>query len=442
MKRRVFLGSAPAAALVSACSNGREHSIRKPGETTAHKSSETAFAGKTLENLLARYRYDLFDDFLPFMDEFVIDHEYGGFMCNTGRDGANITTNKAAGYEGRGIWVYSYLYNKIEHLPEFLEIARKSAGFLLKNEPAGDNMWPGTFAKDGTPLTPPDRRIYNDMFIATGFQEYAKATGETKWWNKAKNILLKCMRIYDRPDYYPEFARVSYYLGADAPLLTGPKCIGEWMVLYWAAVEMLDFKADPDIVEVAARCVDAVMNYHNNPEFGLFNELLEHDMSRPGNEISQLVYTGHGCQILWMFMYEAVKRNDAKLFEDSVRMFRRHAEVSLDDVYGGVFQCLQHVDTNVWLLDKPLWAQEEVLIGALYAYELTGEIWAHDLFTKMYSYVREKFVLKQYGFPLWILHGDRKVTFEPHASRIGNFHHPRHLLYNLLSIDRMTGGNI
>ena len=43
------------------------------------------------------------------MEKYVIDHVYGGFMCNTDRDGTNITQDKNTWYEGRGIWVYSFL---------------------------------------------------------------------------------------------------------------------------------------------------------------------------------------------------------------------------------------------------------------------------------------------------------------------------------------------
>jgi len=32
--------------------------------------------------LIEQYRKDLFDDFLPFMNRFVVDFELGGFCCN------------------------------------------------------------------------------------------------------------------------------------------------------------------------------------------------------------------------------------------------------------------------------------------------------------------------------------------------------------------------
>ena len=436
MKRRTFLTSAAAPCTLAVLPGCED-------KTTVSKSrimtTDTCgkLAGFTLEEIRELYRYDLFDDFLPFLDQYIIDREYGGFMCNTDRDGTHITTNKSAGYEGRGVWVYSFLYRHLAPEKKYLEVARKSVEFLLKNEPSGDAMWPSLYARDGKPLAGPNNRIYNDAFIATGFQEYAKATGEMTWWNKAKDIMMKLLRIYDRPDYIPDFASVSYYLGEGAPSITGPRCIGEWMVLFRIAVQMLEFRDDPDIQAVKRRCIDAVLHDHYNPDFDLINELLEFDLSLPDNEIAQLVYTGHAFQILWMFMYEAVRTGDTKLFETSVRLFRRHIDVSLDDVYGGVFQCLQHVDNNTWLVDKPLWTQEEALIGALYAVEHTGEHWAKEMFANLYTFVREKFILKQYGFPLWILHGDRKVTFKRHTSRIGNFHHPRHLMLNLMSLDRM-----
>ena len=65
-------------------------------------------AGMTIKELEKKYTYDLFDDFLPFMDKFVTDHELGAFMTNVDRDGTRLNTIKNTWYAGRGIWVYSY----------------------------------------------------------------------------------------------------------------------------------------------------------------------------------------------------------------------------------------------------------------------------------------------------------------------------------------------
>jgi mannose/cellobiose epimerase-like protein (N-acyl-D-glucosamine 2-epimerase family) len=147
---------------------------------------------------------------------------------------------------------------------------------------------------------------------------------------------------------------------------------------------------------------------------------------------------------MWMIMYEALRRKDKKLFDTAAERFRRHVEVAWDNVYGGAYHTLTNVDNNIFALGKAEWLQAEILIGSLCIVEHTGAEWAKELFSKTYTYVRDKWVLKQYGFPLWIDYADRKVTFQRHASRAENFHHPRHLMLNLLAIERMIkrGGKV
>jgi hypothetical protein len=62
----------------------------------------------------------------------------------------------------------------------------------------------------------------------------------------------------------------------------------------------------------------------------------------------------------------------------------------------------------------------------------------------MYDYVMSTYPLKKYGFSLWMEGGDRKMTFKKHASRVENYHHPRHLMLNILALERMIkrGGRI
>lgn len=424
--------------------NGKEAS----GDAPFHKIDQ--IAGLPLSKLREQYRYYLFDDFLPFMDKYVIDHTYGGFMCNTNRDGTNITRNKSTWYEGRGIWVYSFLYNKLKKDPEYLAVAEKSVAFILKIEPRGDQCWPGSFSREGKPLSDPPSSVYGDLFVANGLSEFAKASGEVQYWDKAKEILLKCLKMYDNPEYAYV---VNYGPGGTFTLKSptvdrdkskekvqharGPRVLGHWMVIIRLVSQMLEYRSDPELEEIADRCVDAIMNHHFNPEFNLINEVLNHDLSRPDGPFSQFVYTGHAIETLWMLLYEAERRGDNVLRDLVAERFKRHVEVAWDDVYRGVFRSLDNVNDNIWKVDKVLWAQEEVLIGSLFLIEHTGDPWAQEMFTRMYNYVIDKFPLKQYGYPLWILGSDRKVTFVENYTRVGNFHHPRHLMLNLLSLDRM-----
>jgi len=184
--------------------------------------------------------------------------------------------------------------------------------------------------------------------------------------------------------------------------------------------------------------VDAVMNYHFNPEYRLNDEYLNHDMTRITSDNGQQVI-GHSLEVLWMIMFEAIRKKDKTLFDTVAERLYRHIEVLWDDVYGGLLAGFVNVDKNIWSISKSLWLQEEALISCMCVIEHTGAQWAKDWFSKQYTYVRDKFPLKQYGFPLWIVYADRKITFERHYDRVENYHHPRHLMLNMLMLDRIIG---
>ena len=436
MNRRVFLQSSTSGAALIALPNVT--GARLPQRSQQAKAKRPKYGGFTLRELRDQYRKDLFTDFLPFMDKYVIDHELGGFMCNADHTGTRVNENKLSWFEGRGIWVYSFLYNNLAREAKYLEVARRSVEFTLKIKPPNNELWPKELTRDGKAITSADGEIYGDLFIAEGLAEFSKATGERRYWDLAREILFKCLAMYDRPDYRPTIGQT--YLGPTAKPFPGARIQGVWMVLIRLVTQMLEMRADPELEKVATRCVEAITKHHYNPEFELINELVNHDLSRPADEYAQLVYTGHCIENLWMLLYEAVRRRDQKLFEQLSLWFKRHVEVAWDDVYGGVFRNLRDVEKNVWIVDKVLWAQEEVLIGSMFIYERTRAEWAREMFDKTYRYVREKYPLNRRGSPIWIYASDRKVSYEAFAKmpkRIENFHHPRHLMLNLLSIERI-----
>ncbi len=450
MKRRVFLGAAAAAGAATSLAPRAEAAVPALG-------SGGKLDGLTLAQLRDELRFWLFDDFLPFMDKFVIDHDLGGFMCTVDRDGTQINSSKRTWYEGRGIWTYSYLYNKVKPDPKYLEVARKSVGFIMKQNPLGKELMPAGYSKEGAPQgTGPDPIFYGDVFVANGLQEFAKAKGNEEYADIAKKILMKCVDIYDnRPGYASlpaggtrvaprqgETAANPPRRGAsadelDLPGVDRPRITGHWMVLLNCAQQMLEARKDPEIEALAARSVQAVMDHQYNPAYGLINEYVNHDLSRITNDHGQIC-VGHGPETLWMILYDAVRLKDKALFDRAAGYLHRSAEVFWDDVYGGMLAGLDHVDKNIWQVSqKSLWLQQEFLLGFLCVIEHTGAQWARDWYGKLHSYVMKKFPLRQYGFPLWIAYADRKITFVRNYNRCEHFHHPRYLMQSLLAVERM-----
>lgn len=399
------------------------------GSQKSGSVNATTLSNMNLEEIRDRYRNLLFNRFIPNMDKYVIDHELGGFMCWVNIDnGKQENSNKRTWFQGRGIWIYSFLYNNFEKNPKYLEIARKAKDFILKALPPEDKFYPGDFTKEGTPTSKEQGDIYGNLFVAEGLAEFAKASGERQYFALAKKIIFNAVAKYDRPDFtYPYRAEVR---------VAGPRILGHWMILLSITTQMLRQEEDPEIAALADRCVDAVMNHHLNPKYKLVNEALSHDFKPFTDSIASVVGDiGHGCETLAFVMNYAVLRKDSKLFDAAREAFKRHVSVAHDPVYGGYFYLLDNIEKYTWkIVDKVRWLNEEILIGSLIMLEHTGDQWAVQRFLETDTYVREKFVHPEHAFI--VDSGDREVATYSHL-RAENYHHPRQLMVTLLAIDRI-----
>lgn len=389
-----------------------------------------------LPRLYAQYQCDLFDDFLPFLERYVVDREYGGFLCAVRPNGERVSEEKRTWYQGRGVWVFAYLFNNITREQKYLDVAAAAIELLKRSKPDDpDQLRPKLLNRDGTPAGEADTEVYGDMFVAEGLAEFAKASGDGTLWNEARDLVFRCVSHYDRADYHPPIGET--YLGPGARPFPGARIGGVWMVLIRTLSQMIGWRPDAALEALLNRSIAAFLDHHYNPRFRLFNELICHDLSRPGNEYERLVYAGHAIETLWMILCEARRRADIPLFDTAAAHFRRHCEVARDRVYGGLFRNLTDVDRNIWTLDKTLFPHQEALIGSLLMIEETGDPWALEFYTDLETYVRARFPMRSLNSPLWQLTGDRQVTPTPDMVRAENYHHPRFLMLNLQTIGRM-----
>jgi len=385
-------------------------------------------SGLDLKKLRGQYSEALLGKFIPNLGKYVVDHELGGFMCSVDiLTRKLVNTAKRAWFEGRGIWMYSFLYNNIDKDPAYLEIARKSKDFILKRLPADGSYFISSFTKEGVPIGDVEGDIYGNLFVAEGLAEYAKATAEPKYFDQAKEIVLKAVQRYDRPEF-------TYNYKAENRI-AGPRILGHWMILLSVCTQMLRQRSDKEIRTLADRCVDAIMNHHLNKNYKLLNEALAHDMSPLTDPVaSQYGDLGHGCETLAFVMNYAVLIKDAELFHRSSKEFKRHVDTSWDDVYGGFYHELPNVDKNIWTLNKLRWVHEEILIGAMILIEHTGDEWAVNCFAKTEEYIRKNYVRPEYAFV--IDSGDRKMQNHTRV-RAEHYHYPRQLMVGILAIDRI-----
>lgn len=386
---------------------------------------------KYLLELQKLYREYLFQDFLPYMDAHIVDKKQGGFLCHTDRKGYNVSTHKRTWYDGRGIWVYSFLYKNFKKDTTYLDIARKTIDLLWKVKPENNDFWPISYTREGLVLPDKQKDIYGGLFVAEGLTAYSLASGDTSFLSKAKEILFAAMDRYDAENYC-----YKPHYDSKGMEIKAPRVLGHWMVLLNVSGQILEQSYDPEIEEISNRCINALLKHHLQPGFELMIEYLNHDFS-PHKKYAQFSYIGHAIETLWMLMKEAQRRKDENLFAEAASLFQRHVEVAWDDVYGGVFHCLKSVDENDWLLDKVLWAQEEIMVGLMILIEKENNLWAQQWLPKVWQYLQDHFILKNHPSKLWINGGNRKLDKHHQKDRFENYHHPRHLMHNLLKLEEI-----
>ena len=439
MNRREFLGKTLSAGLGGTLLG--PSAMR--GNIIIPQDAGTKGAGSlSLPDLYQTCRNQLMNQYLPFWENGGNDAINGGFMCYLYPDGSVQDSRKDIWYQGRGIWVYSYLYNTIDKHPQWLKRAELARDFMVRHMHRGDGTWLTTVNRVGEPVgsIAIDRtdNIYGALFAAVGLIQLAKATGNSEDLELAKLSLRKSIEIYEDPEY-----RGVTVAGVDQP---GLRAQGHSFMLVWVIPQLLELDSDPWFGSILEEHLDALVNKYWNSDYRISNEVLYHDYSRIPSQ-AHFMIPGHSIEAQWMGMTEAFRQRDfhrQKLFKER---FRHLVEMSWDYVYDGT------CDTGYYAEDsedhaagpvmdiKTMWAQTEVCIGSMLATEIAGEAWARDWLKRSWGFL-QRTMLTDHG--IWRQAVDRKGRDKQREGisiyRRGNFHQPRCLMYLMQSIARIFPG--
>ena len=107
-------------------------------------------------NILAsQYKEELFGKVIPFWLAHSQDREFGGYFTCLDRQGNVFDTDKFIWLQGRQVWMFSMLYNKVEKRQEWLECAIQGAEYLKKHGHDGNFNWYFLLTREGKPLVEP-----------------------------------------------------------------------------------------------------------------------------------------------------------------------------------------------------------------------------------------------------------------------------------------------
>ena len=118
---------------------------------------------KDFKKLAEQYRIELLNKVVPFWENHSKDEKSGGYFTCLDRQGKVFDTDKFIWLQGRQVWMFSTLFNKVEQKPEWLEMAIHGADFLQKYGHDGNLNWYFSLTREGKPLVQP-YNIFSDCF--------------------------------------------------------------------------------------------------------------------------------------------------------------------------------------------------------------------------------------------------------------------------------------
>ena len=374
-----------------------------------------------LKDWSQKYRDDLVNDIMPFWLKHGLDRVNGGVYTCVDRNGSLIDSTKSVWFQGRFAFVCSFAYNTIEKNPEWLAAAKNTIDFIEAHCFDKDGRMYFEVMADGTPLRK-RRYVFSESFAAIAMAEYAKASGDSTYAEKALALFKDIRKFVATPGYME-----PKYL--DTLQAKGHSLV---MILINTASRIRNVISDPVLDQQINESITSLKDFMK-PEF---NALLE--MVGPNGEFidtinGRLINPGHCIETAWFLLEEAKYRNwDKELTAQALQILDWSWEWGWDKQYGGIinFRDCRNLPPQDYSQDmKFWWPQTEAIIATLYAYEATGDdkylIWHKQISEWTYEHFPDNEYGEWYGY----LHRDGTVA-QPAKGNIfkGPFHIPRMMI--------------
>lgn len=373
------------------------------------------------KQLAAQYKSELLDKVVPFWLEKSQDLEHGGYFTCLERDGEVYDTDKFVWLQGREVWMFATLYNKVEKRQEWLDCAIQGAEFLKKHGHDGNLNWYFALDREGNPLVEP-YNIFSYTFAVIAFGQLSIATGNKEYADIAKRTFDIVLSKVDNPKGKWNKA---------APGARALKSFALPMILCNVALEIEPLLDADFMQQTIDTCIHEVMDVFYRPELGLIVEHLSTDGELVDCFDGRLLNPGHAIEAMWFVMDLGKRLGRQDLIEKAVMIALNEAEYGWDKEYGGIFYFMDRLGRPCQQLEwdqKLWWVHIETLITMLKGYQLTGNAQCLEWFERVHNYVWTHFTDKEYAEWFGYLNRQGEVLLSLKGGKWkGCFHVPRGL---------------
>jgi len=335
---------------------------------------------KMMKEYKEEYRKLLLENVIPFWMKYSIDTETGCINNCMDDTGKVLSRNRYLWSQGRALWTFSALYNRIENKKEWLETAEGLFSYLSAHGRDDGGKW--MFLLDGSGnILEYDTSIYVDAFVMNGMCEFYKASGNKKAAAVALETCENTLARIREPGSY----RISPY-----SIPNGMKTHGINMIFSYFYYELGKTLNRKDICDIGYNLALEILKDFYNFEKDAVLEFVNLDGSRTDTPEERVCVPGHVLESMWFLIRIFEHAGDNAPADKCCRMIKRHLELGWDDTYGGILLALD-IDGKkpvAWNRNecKPWWAHVEALVATTAAWKHTGEDWALEWHRKVHDY--------------------------------------------------------
>ena len=385
------------------------------------------------EGLLAHYEDHLRNQVMPFWLKYCVDFEGGGVFNLIEDDGTVLSTDKLLWCQGRALWTFASLYNNFDRNPHWLTLAENTANFILSYGRDKKGDWAFRLSRDGQILEPA-QSVYVDAFVIYGLTEYAKASGDERALEVAKESYRRTNPILDDHAKLPTRPH---------PIPKGFQAHGPYMIFSLVFHELGVLTGDREVTDRALELAEIIMSQHLNEVDQILYEFVRPGGGFDNSDAGKTFVPGHVIESMWfmerIFGFHSRHDKVAKALE----VTRWHLERGWDFEYGGLFlACHQDNGTPQWHSpeSKLWWPMTEALYSLLRFYEVSGQAWCLEWHKLIHDYAFRYFPNFESGE--WVQNLDRfgrKTAVVVSDLPVKDpFHLPRSLIYSIQVLRRLV----
>lgn len=345
-----------------------------------------------MQHFAAQYRDELLNNVIPFWLKYSKDEVNGGYFSCLDRDGMVFDTDKFMWLQGRELWCFSMLYDKVEKRPEWLEMALHGAEFMQKYGRDAQGNWYFSLTADGRPLMQP-YNIFSDCFAMMGFAALDKIEPSETY------------REIVQQTFNNILARRDNWKGSYNKAYPGTRPLKNFslpMILCNLSLEAEHILGSPLVDEFIPGVIEEVMEVFYQPDTGLTLENVQPDGSFSDSFEGRLLNPGHVIEAMWFIMDLGKRLGDPTLIERACERMLSTLEYGWDQTYGGIFyflDCKGYPPQQLEWDQKLWWVHVETLVGLAKGYRYTGSEKCKQWFEKVHEYTWTHF--KDPEFPEW-----------------------------------------